>query len=82
MGEFTAPEGYTLDPDYNVSSDSLEQNFYFTANDENALIQSVYVSGVRNRGAAEMVEMVAEKLLQKAHQKVYLKLKKVIQENF
>ena len=59
MGEFTAPEGYTLDPDYNVSSDSLEQNFYFTANDENALIQSVYVSGVRNRGAAEMVEMVA-----------------------
>ena len=37
MGEYNAPEGYTRDPDYNVSSDKLSQNFYYTADDENAL---------------------------------------------
>ena len=59
MGTFTAPEGYTLDPDYNVSSDSLNRTFYYTANDENAVIQSVYVAGIKEKSAAEMLETVS-----------------------
>lgn len=59
MGEFTAPEGYTLDPEYNISSDKRDKTFYYTADDENAVIQSIYVAGVKNRSASEMVEMVS-----------------------
>lgn len=59
MGTFTAPEGYTLDPDYHVVSDSLTQTFYYTADDENALIHSIYVAGIKNKSAEEMVKTVA-----------------------
>ena len=59
MGEYTAPEGYTMDPEYQVSSDKLDQTMYFTADDENAVIQSIYIAGVHNRTAADMVDMAA-----------------------
>lgn len=59
MGEFTAPEGYTLDPDNNISSDKLARNYFYKADDENAPIQSVYVSGIRSKTASEMIETVS-----------------------
>ena len=59
MGEVSTPEGYTLDADYTISSDHSDQTFYFVAEDENAPIQTVYVTGVRNRDAAGMIEMVS-----------------------
>ncbi len=59
MGTFTAPEGYTLDPDYQVSSDALNRTFYYTADDENALIQSVYVAGIKEKSAQEMIDTVS-----------------------
>ena len=58
MGTFTVPEGYTLDPDYNIASDKLARNFYCTADDASAPIQNVYVSGIQGKSAAEMVETV------------------------
>lgn len=58
MGEVTAPEGYTLDPEFTATTDSKNQTFYFAADDENAAVKSVYVSGVANKTAAEMMETV------------------------
>ncbi len=58
MGEFTAPEGYTLDPDYTVTSDPIEHTLYFLADDEKAPVHSIYVSGIRNKTAAEIMDSV------------------------
>ena len=58
MGEVTAPEGYTVDPEYIVGSDSKNQTFYFAADDENSVVKSMYVAGVANTGAAEMLSTV------------------------
>ena len=58
MGEFDAPEGYTLDPNYQATTDAKNQTFYFNADDENSAVKSVYVSGVANKTAAEMLETV------------------------
>lgn len=58
MGEYTAPEGYTLDADFSGSSDALNQAQYYNADDENALVQSVYVCGVRNIAAADQLATV------------------------
>lgn len=55
MAEYQAPEGYTRDMDYSISSDTLNQVMYFTADDENAVIESVYVGGVKNKTAADQV---------------------------
>lgn len=55
LGEVTAPEGYTLDEDYNLYSDELVQTFSYTTDDENALVQQVYYSGVANLTAEEMI---------------------------
>lgn len=58
FGEVETPEGYTLDADYSVSSDKTEQSFYFNADDENAVIQSVYYAGVKEKTSQEMLETV------------------------
>ena len=60
MAEFSTPEGYTLDPEYNVSSDQLTQTLYFTADDENALVQTIYVSGVKGYTAADQIARVLD----------------------
>ena len=58
MGTFEKPEGYTRDSGFNVSSDKADQTFYYTADDETAVIQSIYVSGVRNKTAREMLDTI------------------------
>lgn len=58
MGEMTNPEGYTLDPDFSATSDSKNQTFYYTCDDETSAVKSVYVAGVANKTAAEMMETV------------------------
>ena len=58
MGEFTAPEGYTQDPEYTVSTDKLNQTFYFDADDQTAPVKSVYVAGVANKSAEDMINTV------------------------
>lgn len=58
LGEYDAPEGYTLDPDYAGSSDPLNQFQYYTPNDEASPIESLYVSGVKNTSAADMITNV------------------------
>lgn len=58
LGEYNAPEGYTLDPDYNGSSDPLNQAQYYNANDEAAPVTSLYVSGVKNTSAEDMLASV------------------------
>lgn len=55
LGEYTAPEGYTLDEDYGLSADALAQSQYYTANDENAVAQALYVSGVGGIKAEQQV---------------------------
>lgn len=55
LGEVTAPEGYTLNEDNNLYGDELVQTFSYTADDENALVQQVYYSGVPNLTAEAMV---------------------------
>lgn len=55
LGEYTAPEGYTLDEDYGYSEGDLSQHQYYTANDENAVVQAVYVSGVGGIKAEQQV---------------------------
>lgn len=58
FGEVDAPEGYTLDAEYNVSSEDREQSFYYNADDETATIQNVYFAGVKEKTGAEMIETV------------------------
>ena len=58
LGQVDAPEGYTLDADYNVASDKIEQSFYYNADDENAVVQSVYYAGVKDKTGEQMLETV------------------------
>ena len=58
FGTFDAPEGYTSDPSFYQASDTKEQNFYYVADDENAVIENIYVTGVKNRTGESMVEEV------------------------
>ena len=58
MGEMSAPEGYTLDEEFQASTDTKAQTFYYAADDESAPVKSVYVAGVANKTAAEMMETV------------------------
>lgn len=60
-GAMQSPEGYTLDPDSYAASSTKgeEQNFFFNADDENALIQEVYVTGIDGKTSLQMVEDVA-----------------------
>lgn len=59
FGSFDAPEGYKLDPDYNPPSDKNEQNFYYYTEDEERAIHDVFVTGVKNKTGAEMVETIS-----------------------
>ena len=59
FGSFDPPAGYTNDPEYLPSSDKMEQNFYYVADDENAIIQSVYAAGVKNRTGEDMLNTMA-----------------------
>ena len=56
MGTFTAPEGYTRDPEAGVSNDALAQTFYYNADDASAPIQTFYVTGVAGKTAAQMAD--------------------------
>jgi len=58
LAEYTAPESYTLDADYGVTTDKLAQTQYYTANDEDAVIDNVYVAGVKNTAAADQLAAV------------------------
>ena len=55
LGDYTAPEGYTLDEAYGLYEGDLSQHQYYTANDENAVVQAVYVSGVGGIKAEQQV---------------------------
>lgn len=57
LGEYTAPEGYTLDASASSTGD-LSQAQYYTANDENAAVQTMYVSGVGGVSANEQASTV------------------------
>ena len=58
MGAFDAPEGYTLDAEYKISSDKGDRTFYYKADDDSAVIKDIYLTGVRNKKASEMVTTV------------------------
>ena len=54
MGAFSIPEGYTVDPETTMNSDALARTFYCNADDAAAPVQTVYVTGVPGKTAAEM----------------------------
>ena len=60
FGNMDQPEGYVSNTNYNTSSDKKEQNFSFDAEDEAKAIQSVYVTGVKNRTGADMAAEVGK----------------------
>lgn len=55
LGEMEAPEGYTFNPEMSGTGD-LAQTFYYNADDEAAIAQSIYVSGVANSSAEAYLE--------------------------
>ena len=56
LGKMTTPEGYqAADYGMDMTSDPYENYFYYVADDENAAINNVFVSGVENRNGADMV---------------------------
>lgn len=57
MGEYSAPEGYTQ-VESTLYTDELVQTQTYEANDENAVVQEMYVAGVRNISAAEQINTV------------------------
>ena len=52
LGTFDVPAGFTLD-DYSTYSDETTQDFFCIANDQNAIVQDVYISGSRALRAAD-----------------------------
>ncbi|MBE5803045.1 MAG: hypothetical protein E7316_00860 [Clostridiales bacterium] len=58
MAEYTAPEGYTLSDEDDLFSDERVQTQTYVANDENAVVQEMFVSGVRNITAENQVNTV------------------------
>ena len=59
LGEMEAPEGYSLDPEM-ASSDENAQTFYYVADDENAPVAKVYVSGVKNYTAEDQLARLVD----------------------
>ena len=59
LGAFSAPEGFHEDPEFLPPSDEKEQTHYYVADDEGALVQSVYASGVAGIDARAQAEKVA-----------------------
>lgn len=58
LGEFNVPEGYTVDESTSFATDKLAQGFYSVADDENAAVKNVYVTGVKNVSGAAQMEKV------------------------
>ena len=52
LADFDIPEGFTLD-DYSTYSDETTQDFFCIADDKNALVQDVYISGSKALRAAD-----------------------------
>ena len=52
LANFDIPQGYTKDT-YSLYDDGVQQDFFCTANDANAVIQDVYVTGAKGISAAE-----------------------------
>jgi len=60
FGSMDQPEGYIANENYNTSADKKEQNFAFKAEDEAKAIQSVYVTGVKERTGMDMAAEVSK----------------------
>lgn len=60
LGEMDAPEGYTIDEVMSDTGDKLEQSFYYRADDENALVPTIYVSGVPNYSAEAQLKRLID----------------------
>ena len=60
FGTVSTPAGYAP-ADYGaaMTTDEKETYFYYTAEEEGKAVNSVYTIGVKNRGAAEMLDMVS-----------------------
>ena len=58
LGTFRIPEGYTQDPDYSISTDKLARTIYVTPDDETSPVAGIYVSGIKESTASEMLEKV------------------------
>lgn len=60
LGEMEAPEGYTLDEEMSTASDEKVQAFYYRADDPDAAITHIYVSGVPNYTAEAQLERLID----------------------
>lgn len=60
LGEMQAPEGYTLDEDMGAGSDKKTQSFYYRADDPEATITHIYVSGVPNYTAEAQLDRLID----------------------
>jgi len=59
MARMETPDGYTPEPyQLFVNGETQERNRYFITDDESRAIQSLYVTGVKSKTAAEMIETV------------------------
>lgn len=65
LADFTIPAGYTRD-DYSTYSDEVTQDFFCIADDENAIVQDVYVSGSTALDAADFPATILSYNLHKA----------------
>lgn len=52
LADFNAPAGYTKG-DYTLYKDGVQQDFFYTADDANAAVQDVYISGAKGVKAAD-----------------------------
>lgn len=60
MANMKTPDGYTPEAyELFVNGDTQERNRYFVTDDESKLVKSVYVTGVKEKSGAEMIENVA-----------------------
>ena len=58
-GTMETPEGYSV-LDHTYSSDDREQSFYYLDEEDDDLIKEIYVAGVANKTADEMLATVKE----------------------
>lgn len=60
LGAMNTPEGYApAEYGLSMTNDEKETFFYYEAQEEGKAVNSVYTIGVKNRGAAEMLEMIS-----------------------
>lgn len=57
LADFELPDGYHLD-NFSVFDDGMQQDFYCVADDENTIVQDVYISGAKNMVAAEYPDVL------------------------